>query len=183
MSKISKLLNRVFSKAIDPSAILNIVFNESAGTLKISRVPLAVKRPYRNGEEVPFGSYIKINGGGNTARYHLRCVNKAYDPNYQRYRKGDIVTFGTGTLDTTHNVYIAARDFQSGVDAGPFDSSKWIEICPAVIENVLKNLRGTGNDVSLGKYHNSIRLIASTGIDPSNPGWLLDDDSSIKSTR
>lgn len=157
IKKIRHLIERVFEKTWDIDHIQNAIFNQYTSSQKGMQIQPVIKSAYVANTQVEFGTLIKITTAG---VYSQKCVGKAYDATYKNYRRGSIVTQGGF-------VYIANSDFQSGVPAGTFDSSRWTKVAPDTISGIPN---AAGDVVCTGKYHNAIDVA----------GFVVEDDISFR---
>lgn len=154
---IKNKLQRAFKITWDVDHIQNGIYSDAAGAQKGIDIQPVPKKATLANEQVPFGAYIKI--GAATGTYNMDCIGKEYDAT-KKYRIGNVVTVGA-------DVYVAALDVNI---PEAFDSNKWVRMADKVISGIPHVI---GDTVSTGRYHNSISVA----------GFLIDDDSSIKSKR
>jgi len=154
ITKVLREFQRKLRQVWDMEHIQNIIFNESAGAQKNFDVEPVIAAPYVAGDQVAFGSYIKIAAGP----YDVDCVGKAHDANVE-YRLGDLVTSGT-------NVYVCSVAHKARAFDDTPDTGLWKKVAPKTITGI--PVEGVSN-VTVGKYHNSISVA----------GWLIDDESTF----
>jgi len=151
--KIKNVIQRVFKMTWDMDYIQNAIYNDATGAQKGINVQPVIKKAYAANEQVAFGSYVKITGGG---VYSQVCVGKAHSAS-STYRRGDLVTTGG-------NVYIANTDI---TNAHAFDSDEWTKVAPATIAGIPN---AVGDVVCVGKYHNAISVA----------GFLCEDETTYR---
>jgi len=151
--KIKNIIQRVFKMTWDMDYIQNAIYNDAAGAQKGINVQPVIKKAYAANEQVPFGSYVKITGGG---VYSQVCVGKAHDP-AKTYRRGDVVT-------EAGDVYVANQDI---TNAHAFAAGEWTKVAPATIAGIPN---AAGDVVCTGKYHNAISVA----------GFLCEDETTYR---
>ena len=94
MSKWKKVFQRSTKQPKDGGAIGSELYNEAAGASKVMIVEPDIKGPYVADTPIGAGKLIKITGGGT---YNLAMIGKNHST-ARRYKKGNIVVKGTGTV-------------------------------------------------------------------------------------
>ena len=150
--KIKNIIQRVFKHTWDMDYIQNSIYNDAAGAQKGINVQPVIKKAYAANEQVAFGSYVKLTNGGT---YAQKCVGKAHDAGYDKYRRGDLVTNGGF-------IYVANQDIEH---AHAFNADEWTKVADEIIAGIPCL---AGDIVCVGKYHNAIDVAGFLCLDETS---------------